>query len=197
MGRVTQPGRGTGVPAPVSTVNLSPECPECGSARSLVRGASFDEQGHRIRARRCVVCETNFTTLEVAIPFRFSATDSLKRERHNTKGPMKKATDSFVLIPSRAEDTWILQLRRGRKSDLCGRGLHELSGDNVYVNKRTGHRVCKPCRRENSKERYANRMAKMPESIREDVREQWRADNEKRAEYRREWARRKRQERAA
>ena len=196
MTRVTQPGRGTGVPAPAQTHNFSPECPVCGSVRSRIRGASLDELGNRIRARRCEVCETTFTTLEVAIPFSFSGADSLKRQRHNSKNPMKKGTDSFVLTPSKAEDTWILQLRRGKVSDLCRRGLHELTGDDVYIHP-SGQRVCKPCRRENTRERYANKIAKMPAVLREELREQRRLESAKRVDYRREWGRRKRQERAA
>lgn len=173
------------------TANYSTVCPECGSSRSEVRSGSLDAVGHRIRLRRCFTCEEMFTTVEVAIPFSFSGADALKRERHGTDGHPRRATDYFMVQKTDRGNAWQIHMQYGRASNRCRKGLHVLEGDDVYVHP-SGQRICKPCRRENSRERYANRMAKMPESLRAELREQRRVESAGRVEYRKEWMRRKR-----
>ena len=171
--------------------NYSPECPECGSPRSTVRSASLDSHNHRIRLRKCLTCHGMFTTLEVSIPFSFSAADALKRERHNTQGPSRGSTDSFDVTPGRSDSIWMIYLRKGERNNLCGRGLHELEGDNVYVHP-SGQRICRPCRRATMRASYRNRIDKMPPVLRDELREQRRLESARRVEYRKEWAKRKR-----
>ena len=178
-----------------SVSNYSTGCPECGASRSEVRSASLDAVGHRIRHRRCYTCEGMFTTLEVAIPFSFSGADALKRERHSTEGPARRATDYFLVRRAERGNAWMIHMQYGLESNRCRRGLHVLEGDDVYVHP-GGQRICKPCRRENSRARYANRMAKMPESLRAELREERRLESARRVEYRKEWMRRKREKAA-
>lgn len=158
----------------MATTNYGTECPDCGAIRSRTTTASLDTEGHRIRQRQCEGCEGYFTTVEVAIPFSFSAVDSLKREYRNAKQPPRRTPDYFRVthpesgVRGRVETVIQISLVRGRQSNRCRKGLHELAGDNVYVNKRTGSRVCQPCRRESARERYRHMMDNMPQSIRDE-----------------------------
>lgn len=169
--------------------NYGTQCPECGSARNVVQQGSLDEQGHRIRRRVCLICEANYTTVEIALPFSFGSADALYRERHGLEGPQRRGNDQFIV--SESGKGWHIKLEKGEASNRCRRGLHELEGENVYVSPK-GQRVCNACRRAKAKERYANKIAKMPASLRDELREQRRLESASRVEYRTEWARRKR-----
>src|SRR5688500_8398297 len=158
----------------------SPECPECGSTRSTCATASMDSNGNRIRIRPCPDCETSYTTLEISIPFSFSGADSLKRGYHGTTGPVRRSTDAFTIQRGSKADTWVLRLTRGVESNHCRRGLHELVGDNVYVNPTNGQRVCKPCRRAATKQHYRHRIERMPAVLKDELREQRRLDSARR-----------------
>ena len=157
----------------MATTNYGTECPDCGAVRSRTMTAGLDTEGHRIRHRQCEGCERYFTTVEVAIPFSFSAVDALKREYRDSKQPPRRTLDYFVVAPTEGalqhlRPTFTIALVRGRWSNRCRKGLHELAGDNVYVNKRNGQRVCQACRRESAKARYRHMMDNMPQSIREE-----------------------------
>lgn len=158
----------------MATTNYGTECPECGAIRSRTTTASLDTEGHRIRQRQCEGCDAYFTTVEVAIPFSFSAVDALKREYRNAKQPPKRTPDYFRVTRSesqlrgRLDTVTTVSLVRGKRSNKCRKGLHVLAGDNVYVNKRTGQRVCNPCRRESANARYQHMMQNMPQSIRDE-----------------------------
>ena len=169
------------------TSNYGTECPACGSARTLVKTASLDERGHRIRIRHCEVCPEQFTTVEFAVPFNYWSAETLRRDAQPRNH--RRAPDSFIVQRNRGG--WSFRLEEGVESNMCKRNLHELEGDNVYTHP-SGQRVCKPCRRENDQQRYANRIAKMPAALRDELREQRRIDSARRVEYRKEWARRRR-----
>ncbi len=180
--------------------NYSVECPECGSPRAATESASLDENGNRIRLRKCDGCGGHFTTLEVAIPFSFSAADALKHEYRDAKLPPRKTKDRFV-VTRETGLTWRITHVQGQRAETCRKGLHRLVGDNVYVNPTNGQRVCQPCRRESARARYHHMMDHMPQSIRDERnarnREYLRQNRAKRREYQREWARRKRAEEKA
>ena len=174
------------------TSNYGTECPACGSTRSLVYTASLDNRGHRIRLRHCEVCPEQYTTVEIAVPFSYWEADALTRVRHGQKGIPRREPDTFLVRPTKSATSWSIVLVKGSVSNKCRRGLHELAGDNVYIHP-SGQRVCKPCRRETTKAAYANRIAKMPKSLRDELRAQRRRESAGRVEYKREWQRRKRQ----
>jgi hypothetical protein len=174
------------------TGNYGTECPACGSTRSLVYSASLDARGHRIRMRHCEVCPEKFPTVEVAIPFSYWEADALTRERHGERGVPRREPDGFLVRPTTREASWSVRLIKGQKLNTCRKGLHELEGENVY-NHPSGQRVCKPCRREKMRASYANRMSKMPASLRDELREDRRRKSAERVDYKREWARRKRE----
>lgn len=144
--------------------NYGAACPDCGSVRTLSATASLDPEGHRVRHRRCDYCGKSFTTVEVAVPFSFHRLDAMKHEYRNAKNPPRYMKDSLAVI--RTDTSVKIRLIRGRPLDLCRKGLHELKGENVYVNPRSGARVCQPCRRETAKARYHHMMRHMPPSIR-------------------------------
>lgn len=173
------------------TSNYGTVCPACGSSRSLVYAASMDNHGHRIRLRHCEVCPEQYTTLEVAIPFSYWEADGLTRERHGQKGVPRREPDTFVVQPTKSDTSWSIRLVKGKVSNKCRKGLHELEGENVYLHP-SGQRVCKPCRRETMRASYRNRQDKMPASLKDEQREYRRLKSAERIEYRREWARRKR-----
>ena len=161
----------------MATTNYGVECPECGSTRNTVSDASLDSNGHRIRIRQCEGCEQPFTTVEVAFPFSYSGANALKPEYRDRKQPPRKTLDYFrVSFPEseqerpdrHARTVATVSLVKGRAYEKCRKGLHRLEGENVYVNKRTGARVCQPCRRESANARYRHMMDNMPQSIRDE-----------------------------
>ena len=169
----------------MSRVNNGPECPECGSTRRSTCGtASMDTNGNRIRMRLCQDCETSYTTLEVSIPFSFSGADSLKRGYHGTTSPIRRTTDAFMVQRGKVPDTWVIRLKRGVESNYCRRGLHELTGDNVYLHP-NGQRVCNPCRRATTNKHYRHRIDRMPAVLKDELREQRRLDSARRLRRRR------------
>lgn len=180
-------------------MNYGAKCPACGADRSTGSSASLDPEGHRIRHRRCLNCTETFTTVEIAVPWSFSKLDDLKHEYRNAKHPPRYSKDCLVVMAE--GDTVTIKRIPGKRSNLCRKGLHTLFGDNVYVNPRTGQRVCQPCRRESARARYHHMMKNLPPALREERnarnREYLRKNREKRRAYQREWARRKRQEQAA
>lgn len=176
------------------TSNYGVECPECGSTRNIVSDAGLDPNGHRIRIRQCEGCEQPFTTLEIALPFSYYGANALKPEYRNRKQPPRKSLDYFTVETSAAPYSPLVAtvaLHCGRAYEKCRKGLHRLAGENVYVNKRTGSRVCQACRRETARARYHHMMQNMPASIRAER-------NERNREYlRKRYAEGKRSRRAA
>lgn len=146
-------------------------CPECGGTITGTVSGGVDTEGHRIRLRLCRTCDTSFTTVEVAIPFSFIAVDVAKRDRlRSQRGTfVSRVTPDYLEVESAyrgAESTVLLRIKKGSRSNRCRRGLHELVGRDVYVNPKTGQRVCQPCRRESATARYHHAMKHMPPAIR-------------------------------
>src|SRR5687768_2617334 len=79
----------------MATTDYVAECPDCGAVRRRTDSASLDTEGHRIRLRQCLGCDAYFTTVEVAIPFSYSAANALKREYRKAKTPPRRTPDFF------------------------------------------------------------------------------------------------------
>jgi hypothetical protein len=156
------------------------ECPECGGMFTRAENSGFDTEGNRIRSRKCQECGHHFATVEIHVPgMSFHRANSIKRGRWSTPRPVKRTPDH---IRVKAEgDSLSVTLVKGKRLNVCRSGLHELVGDNVYVNPNTGHRSCSPCRRKAARELYAHKMAHMPPALLEE----WREKDRKRSQRRR------------
>ena len=151
------------------------ECPECGGHRTAVCNSHRDEEGNRIRLRGCQDCGHYFGTVEVHVPgFSFHrAKASRDRWQRTTREYIRvqntKTAVRLVVVP-------------GVPINKCRRGLHEMTGDNVYVQPKRGTRACKACMRAQALLRYHYARQHAPESILEDQRRYWREqDRKKRA----------------
>ena len=132
------------------------ECPECGDLRTIAAAGGLDEDGHRIRLRKCSNCDHNFTTLELAIDFNFYAFDTMKRKHRTYKGRVPMYELGHFKVWQVGETTSI-RPTPGQARNLCRKGLHPLRGKNVYI-RPNGQRVCNPCRRAAANALYRHRM---------------------------------------
>lgn len=131
-------------------MTLSPECPECGTNRSDVLQAGYDMMGIRIRQRKCKECKHPFGTAEVVLPedFVFADTDVFKADRDHKKYESRVGRKVPQVAARRTKDVIVGSVRvsKGTKSNWCKKGLHKLEGDNLYIAKKNGHRICRGCR---------------------------------------------------
>lgn len=136
---------------------LGVECIECGDLRTGVAKAGLDEDGHRIRSRKCRQCDNAFTTVEIPLAFVFNSMDVTKREsEHNRyvdrKGDVEEVyprvhPDSLRIterINAAGEVEVVIRVVKGRRSDRCRKGVHWLRGDNVRFDTQ-GKRHCRAC----------------------------------------------------
>jgi len=129
------------------------ECPECGDLRTGVSKAGFDQEGQRIRQRRCKNCRHVFTTVEAPISFVFNRLDVLRPDRARQHYKEFEAKNkSYTSIPRRMPDRLIVTARvmDGGLSNVCRKGLHQLEGDNLYL-RSDGSRHCRKCGNANAR----------------------------------------------
>lgn len=127
------------------------ECPECGSVRTGCNRAGFDGNGNRIRVRDCRDCGLRFNTVEAPAEFVFNRMDTSKLERDRRRNALRIGPDHEAkrFQPTRGTG-WLevdVRVYEMKPSNKCRRGLHELTPDNVYLNKTTGNRKCRICSR--------------------------------------------------
>jgi len=154
-------------------------CPECGGTLTGSISGGIDSEGNRIRLRLCRTCEIQFTTVEVAIPFSFKKIDVTKRDRRRIAGettyPPRVVPDYLEIEPlnrSDATTTMVVRIKQVEQPPRrCMRGLHELTGDNVYTQPKSGNRSCMACRRVSANARYKHAMERMPPAIRAELNE--------------------------
>ncbi len=148
-------------------------CPECGGTITGTVSGGIDSEGHSIRFRLCRTCEVHLTTVEVEITFSFTAVDVTKRDRLRqrriTKYPPRIAPDHLEVERAyRGAESMIVRVVKGERLNRCRSGLHDMAGENVYVQPKSGNRVCQACRRASATARYHHAMAHMPPAIREE-----------------------------
>lgn len=152
------------------------ECPDCGDLRTGVAKAGLDESGHRIRTRACRNCDHHFTTVEIPFPFVFTRLDTAKPERE--QGRLTAVRKNFAAVPRVSNDRFVVthsdgarpgrtpspslhvRLVYGKKSDLCRRGLHSMTGHNAVI-RANGGRTCRQCanaRRRESRREFRRRF---------------------------------------
>ena len=133
--------------APGFTI-MGVECPDpdCGSVKTRTDYAGMDEDGHRIRVRGCDDCGNRFTTVEVAVPFRFWRADTVHPDKDRARrfGPQRRHHDV------RSRDRIVVSARviEGEPSPYCRKGLHIMDEGNTYITPSTGKRQCRACRKE-------------------------------------------------
>lgn len=137
---------------------LGVECVECGDMRTGVAKAGLDEDGHRIRSRKCRQCSHSFTTVEIPLAFNFNGMNVTKKESEHARYVERHEGAVEELHPRRYPDVFnitervnaagelevLIRLVKGRLSDRCRKGLHWLRGDNVSFDTQ-GKRHCRAC----------------------------------------------------
>lgn len=163
MGRVTRNATAHGV-----------ECPECGGNKTAVCNSHRDEEGNRIRLRGCKDCGHYFGTVEVHVPgFSFHRAKA-------TRDRWQRTTREYIKV-HRTDKTVKLSVVPAQPINRCRRGLHEMTGDNVYIQPKRQTRACRACMRNQAVLRYHYARQHAPESIKEDQRTYWREQKRKQA----------------
>jgi hypothetical protein len=150
------------------------ECPECGSLNTPSRSSNLDIENNRIRKRECQDCGEWFTTAEIPVPG-FSFAKAIP-----TRSPDKRRVDPSYLRVKHGDKGIAITIVEPRRVELCRKGLHVFSGQNIYVN-RNGQRQCRACRNAGAREAYHNARRKAPPSILEEQRRKWREAHRRRA----------------
>ena len=143
------------------------ECPECGGMFTKVINSNLDIENHRVRARICQDCEHPFSTVELVVPGL-----SWARTQRSRRGRAIITRPQYVRVKTNPHSL-TLYVEEPVMVATCRSGRHEWKPENIYHSPK-GHRMCRPCRLENARERYHHARRKAPPSIIEDQRAYWR-----------------------
>ena len=159
------------------------QCPSCKSIRTGCKRAGFDNAGNRIRARKCKECGLDFNTVEAVADFVFNRMDVSKLARDRRRNarriaPEREAREFLPHVRGLGQLVVTVEAFEIPRSNKCRRGLHELTDDNVYINKNTGQRKCRACAlvaQQAYKQAHPERVKLMADARRARARERARA----------------------